>query len=237
MPPRLSLQPLSRQLKPCTLQQRVAISSTSRNGALKFTSPSATKELMEMDEGSNGGSSGLSPGQPGQLTGNDRLTSLLEKSNAKQKIQFRKDDFAQSAKENTNSANLARQSTRNWKPGDIYAPHDLSPQEMRKWKAPKQPSKDIIDMLGLNPLDHYRNFSIMSEFMTTMGRIKHSKETGLRPVNQRKMAKAIRRSIGMGLHPSTHHHPMILFRNNGDQAPRYQNAKIPDPDRQRIKPV
>lgn len=81
-----------------------------------------------------------------------------------------------------------------------------------------------------------QNFSIMAEFMTAMGRIKHSKETGLRPVNQRKMAKAIRRSIGMGLHPSTHIHPMILFREK-QNAPRYQNAKIPDPDRQKIKPT
>jgi hypothetical protein len=30
-----------------------------------------------------------------------------------------------------------------------------------------------------------QNFSIMSEYMTPMGRIKHSNETGLRPVNQR----------------------------------------------------
>lgn len=75
----------------------------------------------------------------------------------------------------------------------------------------------------------------MSEFMTSMGRIKHSRETGLRPVNQRKMAKAIRRSIGMGLHPSTHFHPMILFHQKLN-TPRYENAKIPDPDRQKIKP-
>jgi len=44
-----------------------------------------------------------------------------------------------------------------------------------------------------------------------MGRIKHSEETGLRPVNQRKIAKAIRRAIGLGLHPSVHRHPMILM--------------------------
>jgi len=43
-----------------------------------------------------------------------------------------------------------------------------------------------------------------------MGRIKHSNETGLRAVNQRRMAKAIRRSIGMGMMPSVHRHPEIL---------------------------
>jgi len=49
--------------------------------------------------------------------------------------------------------------------------------------------------------------------MTDFGRIKHSKFTGLRPVNQRKIAKAIRRAIGLGLHPSVHRHPEILYRN------------------------
>ena len=51
---------------------------------------------------------------------------------------------------------------------------------------------------------------MMSEYMTPMGRIKHRKETGLRAVNQRKIAKAIRRAVGMGLHPSVHKHPEVL---------------------------
>lgn len=50
----------------------------------------------------------------------------------------------------------------------------------------------------------------MSEYMSDMGRIKHSRETGLRPRNQRRMAKAIRRAIGIGLMPGVHRHPEIL---------------------------
>jgi len=53
----------------------------------------------------------------------------------------------------------------------------------------------------------------MSEYMTPMGRIRHSNETGLRPKNQRRIAKAIRRSIGMGMMPSVHRHPEILQKN------------------------
>lgn len=45
-----------------------------------------------------------------------------------------------------------------------------------------------------------------------MGRIKHSKETGLRPVNQRRIARAIRRTIGMGMMPSVHRHPEIIYK-------------------------
>jgi len=55
-----------------------------------------------------------------------------------------------------------------------------------------------------------QNFSVISEFMTSFGQIRHSNTTGLRPVNQRKVAKAVRRAIGLGLHPSVHRHPEIL---------------------------
>lgn len=66
--------------------------------------------------------------------------------------------------------------------------------------------------------------------MTTHGRIKRAVDTGLRPVNQRKMAKAIRRAIGLGLHPSVHHHPEILARDPVRRAvqnqPTVYNHKI-----------
>jgi len=110
----------------------------------------------------------------------------------------------------------------------VYAPHDLSPEEMKKWKKRKSPTMDAFDALGINPLDQYKvyrslllcantltlylqNFSIMSEYMSEMGRIKPASETGLRPANQRKVAKAIRRAIGLGLMPSVHRHPEILL--------------------------
>merc|ERR1712187_890038 len=96
--------------------------------------------------------------------------------------------IAEEQKKQAESRALERFQTREWRAGDVYAPHDLSPAQMRKWK----------------------NFSIMSEYMTPMGRIKHRSETGLRPVNQRKIAKAIRRAIGLGLMPSVHRHPEIL---------------------------
>ena len=50
----------------------------------------------------------------------------------------------------------------------------------------------------------------MWEYMTSMGRIRHRNSTGLRRVNQRRVAKAIRRSVAMGLIPSVHKHPEML---------------------------
>lgn len=174
-------------------------------------------------------------------------------------ISERRDRFSERTKERTQRNDLAKQISRNWNSGDVYAPHDLSDVEMLKWKQPRRPMKDIIDILGVNPLDHYKvrcrsylggpgdwrvvlraltcwalqNFAMMSEFMTDMGRIKHSNETGLRPVNQRKMAKAIRRAIGMGIHPSTHRHPEVLF-GMERSGPRYETSKMPEKAKNKI---
>ena len=136
--------------------------------------------------------------------------------------------------------NYSRQVFRRWQPGDVYAPKDLSGPEQKKWKnARRTAGSDAFDTLGINPINEYKvrslpvkyeavkreaetragadskqNFTMMSEYMTEMGRIKHSSQTGLRPVNQRKIAKAIRRAIGLGLMPSVHRHPLVLKKIN-----------------------
>ncbi|KAJ4303462.1 hypothetical protein N0V90_002357 [Kalmusia sp. IMI 367209] len=112
-------------------------------------------------------------------------------------------------------ANFQKHIYRRWSPGDVYAPHDLSGVEQKKWKkGRKTPQSDAFDTLGINPVTEYKNFTMMSEYMTEMGRIKHSRETGLRPKNQRKIAKAIRRAIGLGLMPSVHRHPLVLKKSS-----------------------
>lgn len=57
--------------------------------------------------------------------------------------------------------------------------------------------------------------------MSDMGRIKHSSETGLRPVNQRRMAKAIRRAIGLGLMPTVYKHPEVIAADIRKKTDRY----------------
>ncbi|KAF2174271.1 hypothetical protein M409DRAFT_49129 [Zasmidium cellare ATCC 36951] len=116
---------------------------------------------------------------------------------------------------------LEQQVFRRWKTGDIYSPRDLSGVEASKWKKVSKkprPRRDVLDQLGVNPLHYYTNFSIMGEYTTEMGKIRSGNETGLRPVNQRKMAKAIRRAKGVGLlMPGTHLHPEVLRLQAVDQ--------------------
>jgi hypothetical protein len=51
---------------------------------------------------------------------------------------------------------LERNFTRDWRPGDVYAPHDLSGAEARKFKKRKRPTTDAFDALSMNPLDCYK---------------------------------------------------------------------------------
>jgi hypothetical protein len=55
---------------------------------------------------------------------------------------------------------ISRQLTRKWKAGDVYAPHDLSAAEARKWRIKHRPTTDAFDALSINPLTLYKVSSI-----------------------------------------------------------------------------
>ncbi|KAF4770920.1 hypothetical protein N7455_011896 [Penicillium solitum] len=140
-----------------------------------------------------------------QRATSSQTSQVVQRRRLPSRLKFLEDQKAQGE-----SRALERYQTRDFKAGDVYSPHDLSPAEMKKWGKRQNPQTDAFDALNLNPMDLYKNFSVMSEYMTSMGRIKPRSITGLRPVNQRKIAKALRRAIGMGLMPSVHRHPEIL---------------------------
>ncbi|KAI9658654.1 MAG: hypothetical protein M1821_002214 [Bathelium mastoideum] len=120
---------------------------------------------------------------------------------------------SQQVQNQANRAELETQMPRRWRRGDVYAPHDLSGVEMQKWRPQRAaPKRDVFDQLGIDPRNEYKNFALLGEFMTETGRIKHSSVTGLRPRNQRRIAKAIRRAIGVGIMPSVHKHPEMLLK-------------------------
>ena len=58
---------------------------------------------------------------------------------------------------------------RRWQAGDVYAPHDLSPAEMGKWRRLRSRQRDLVDMLGLNPLDMYRVSFPPTPFALSLG--------------------------------------------------------------------
>ncbi|KAI0774164.1 hypothetical protein C8Q74DRAFT_814565 [Fomes fomentarius] len=60
---------------------------------------------------------------------------------------------------------------------------------------------DIFYQLGYDPLKECQNSSLMSHFVTSMGKIKGRNETKLTWKNQRRIGKAIRRAKMMGIIP------------------------------------
>ena len=54
------------------------------------------------------------------------------------------------------AADLEKKQYRRWTPGDVYAPHDLTSTEMKKWRGRQKPNRDAFDVLGMNPLDEYK---------------------------------------------------------------------------------
>jgi small subunit ribosomal protein S18 len=59
--------------------------------------------------------------------------------------------------ESERRAQYQRQIYRKWQPGDVYAPHDLSGVEQKKWKfGRKRPQEDAFDILGVNPVLEYK---------------------------------------------------------------------------------
>jgi small subunit ribosomal protein S18 len=64
--------------------------------------------------------------------------------------------FLEDQKAQSESRALERYQTRDFKAGDVYAPRDLSPLEMKKWGKRKSPGTDAFDALNLKPMDMYK---------------------------------------------------------------------------------
>lgn len=84
----------------------------------------------------------------------------------------------------------------------IYDPFDFSMARInldRKHRSNfRQFGKNI------NPLDLYTSPEILSQYMSSTGKILHSDVTGLSAKNQRRLSKAIRRAQAIGLLSKTH---------------------------------
>ncbi|KAM0285630.1 hypothetical protein ACHAQH_001336 [Verticillium albo-atrum] len=206
MPSRLPFLPAV--TAPSTFLRRLArpLSTTS---ALSQSKPNSASDILTLDE------------RPAPGNHAERVQNLVRGGTfAQSEAQLARKRFElQQLRDRKTSDDYIRQMPRKWRTGDVYAPHDMHPHQLAKWKRRSSPKHDVTDLLSVNPLDQYKNFSMISEHMTSFGQIKSAKETGLRPRNQRRMAKAIRRVIGMGIHPSVHYHPEILMKRM--QGPKW----------------
>ncbi|KAJ1988264.1 hypothetical protein GGI25_005437 [Coemansia spiralis] len=92
-------------------------------------------------------------------------------------------------------------------PKTIYHPAELSEGNSSRY-FPKSldettSDKDAFLSLGINPIKHYKNLHLLTQFVSDMGKIRPRYKTGLSAKSQRRVAKAIKRARAFGLLPLT----------------------------------
>lgn len=88
-----------------------------------------------------------------------------------------------------------------------YDPFDFSLGRIhldRKHSLSNRSANDMFDKFGVNPLDLYTSPEVLSQFLSSTGKILHRDVTGLSAKNQRRVSKAIRRAQAIGLLSKTH---------------------------------
>ncbi|TFB06597.1 hypothetical protein CCMA1212_001080 [Trichoderma ghanense] len=192
-----------------TFSNRPSSSSSSSSSLLSINNSSSQSPRSSYYYNNN--NKYRSSNQQQQSNSGDAATSMLHRLKRDGQSTLRnKQAQIEQLRNQKNSADYLRQMPRRWEAGDVYSPHDMSPVEMQKWRKRSPRKADVVDALGIRPLDMYKNFSLIQEFTSTSGQITHSSGTSLRPVNQRKIAKMIRRVQGMGLYPTIHAHPEMI---------------------------
>lgn len=87
-----------------------------------------------------------SQGPASPLSASKLASQMLSKSR-------REAEMAEFAKSDDYSKHMYRR----WHSGDVYAPHDLSAVEQKKWKSGRMtPQTDAFDVLGINPINEYK---------------------------------------------------------------------------------
>ncbi|KAL8298683.1 hypothetical protein RB600_003279 [Gaeumannomyces tritici] len=79
-------------------------------------------------------------------------------------------DAAEALRARDQNNAYVRHMPRRWAAGEVYSPHDLSPEEIgRYFKRELKPRFDVFDVLGFNPLDNYAVcFFFLSLFMPSL---------------------------------------------------------------------
>jgi small subunit ribosomal protein S18 len=100
---------------------------------------------------------GASSGKTGHNQRGDAASRMLDRYKTKAESRLRERTAQlQGFKNQQVSNDYLKQMPRRWHAGDVYSPHDLSPIEMQKWRKRSLRNVDVVDTLGINPLDMYK---------------------------------------------------------------------------------
>lgn len=105
------------------------------------------------------GSNKSGGGGGGDKDKTDSLRSIIAEQQVRESHKHRRAKMAkkQSAdlREYETSNSYMRQMPRRWAVGEVYAPHDLAPEEIKRYRRTTGRSFDVLDVLGIKPLDMY----------------------------------------------------------------------------------
>jgi small subunit ribosomal protein S18 len=129
--------------------------------------PSSTSSLLSLnrpDRRSPGNSNRSDNGGGGPVYSRnktpraaDAAARLLNRFRDKARSQAQDQQAVQARlREQKLSDDYLREMPRRWQGGDVYSPHDLSHAEMKKWRYRSKRNVDVVDALGIRPLDMYK---------------------------------------------------------------------------------
>lgn len=123
-----------------------------------FSGGTHTSRLANLNSNRRGGAGDRDRDrQPPRVQPGDAATRMMERYRNRDAAFVREKaaqmDFLRNQKMSTD---FLRQMPRRWEVGDVYSPHDLSPVEMQKWRKRSVRNVDVVDALGISPLDMYK---------------------------------------------------------------------------------
>ena len=107
--------------------------------------------------------------------------------------------------------------------GSIYSPEDLSFEAKRpiQLRNRKNRISDRFESAQVNPIHEYKSSTLLSQYVSDLGRILPRQQTGLSATNQLKLVNSIRRAQALTLMPTTAKHPEAVL--SRDMRPRSAN--------------
>jgi small subunit ribosomal protein S18 len=77
------------------------------------------------------------------------------------------------------AARVAQRQAKGFQSGTTYHPDELGqPRTRQQRPRPATPSQDPFEVLGLDPLKEYKNFTLLSHFVSDIGKILPREATG-----------------------------------------------------------
>lgn len=111
--------------------------------------------LLNLDRSPRRPANAPQPNRP--RTSTDEIQRLIARTDERfSRMRNQRAEVQKRAEAQRVSEEYMMQMPRRWREGDIFTPHDLTPNEMRKWRKKVGRTEDVFDVVGINPLDHYR---------------------------------------------------------------------------------